>query len=122
MLLLTALALGATLLSPVRSTGGAVDDLDYELLAWLAAGHSIFRPTEAAADCEQPFLALVARLLRLRDQGLVAFLDGHVAQTESGTYLMVGPVQLTPAGVAALEKDRRLGARPPWAGPLPWRS
>jgi hypothetical protein len=77
-----------------------VDDLDYELLAWLEGGHFIFWPQEVAAGCDQPFLAVVARLLRLRDQGLVAFLDSHVAKTESGTYLMVGPVQLRPAAIA----------------------
>ena len=100
-----------------------MDDLEYEVLAWLAAGNKVFRPREAIAHAEEAFRAAVAVLTRLRDRGLVSYLDGHVAQTESGIYLMVGPVQLTPAGESALKRDRSLGARPPWAHrPLPWRS
>ena len=100
-----------------------VDDLEYEVLAWLAGGNKVFRPREAVAHDEEAFRAVVAVLGRLRERGLIGYLDGHVAHTESGIYLMVGPVQLTPAGGLALERDRSLGGRPPWAhGPLPWRS
>jgi hypothetical protein len=100
-----------------------VDDLEYEVLAWLAAGNKVFRPREAIAQAEEAFRAVVAVLDRLRERGLVSYLDGHIAHTESGIYLMVGPVGLTPTGELALERDRSLGARPPWAhGPLPWRS
>jgi hypothetical protein len=104
-------------------TDSTVDDLEYEVLAWLAAGNKVFRPREATARAEEAFRSVIAVLDRLRDRGLLSYLDAHVARTESGIYLMVGPVQLTPAGESALERDRSLGARPPWAhGPLPWRS
>ena len=100
-----------------------MDDLEYEVLAWLGAGNKVFRPREATAEAEEAFRGVIAVLERLRDRGLLGYLDGHVAQTESGIYLMVGPVQLTPAGVSALDRDRSLGGRPPWThGPLPWRS
>jgi hypothetical protein len=100
-----------------------VDDLEYEVLAWLGAGNQVFRPREATAQAEEAFRGVIAVLDRLRDRGLLTYLDGHVGRTESGIYLMVGPVELTPAGVSTLERDRSLGARPSWAhGPLPWRS
>jgi hypothetical protein len=66
---------------------------------------------------------VVMRLVRLRDREQVSYLDGNVTTTEAGIYLMVGPVQLTPAGKAMLERDQRLGPRPPRSRePLPWRS
>jgi hypothetical protein len=114
---------------PMAITGGLtwseelVDDLEYEVLAWLGAGNKMFRPREVTVQAEEAFRGVIAVLNRLRDRALLSYLDAHVAQTESGIYLMVGPVQLTPAGVSALERDRSLGARPSWAhGPLPWRS
>ena len=62
-------------------------------------------------------------LAQLRERGQVDYLEGHVTRTEAGIYLMIGPVQLTPAGKAALERDRRLGPRPQRSGALvPWRS
>jgi hypothetical protein len=100
-----------------------VDDLDYEMLSWLAAGNSVFRPREATHEAEEAFREVVVRLVRLRDREQVSYLDGHVTTTKAGIYLMVGPVQLTPAGKAMLEHDQRLGPRPPRSGdPLPWRS
>jgi len=82
----------------------------------------VFQPREAAQENEDAFLAVVALLGRLREQGLVDYIEAHVSQTESGRFLKVGPVQLTPDGKAALEHDRRLGPRPrcPDAKP-PWR-
>jgi hypothetical protein len=100
-----------------------VDDLDYEMLHWLAAGNSVFRPREATREAEEAFREVVMRLVRLRDREQVSYLDGHVTTTEAGIYLMVGPVQLTPDGKAMLERDQRLGPRPPRSGDsLPWRS
>ena len=32
-----------------------VDDLDYEMLSWLAAGNSVFRPREATHEAEEAF-------------------------------------------------------------------
>ena len=99
-----------------------MDPLTYELLSWLAAGNAVFRPREATAQAEQAFREVVERLRRLREAGLVTYLEGHVSQTKSGIYLAVGPVLLTEAGRSSLERDRRLGDRPPWSGGmLPWR-
>lgn len=99
-----------------------MDDLTFEVLSWISAGNTIFRPREATRDAEEDFRGLVALLQRLRDQGLITYMNGHVTQTGSGIYLMVGPVSLAPAGGAALERDRRSGERPPWTGQaLPWR-
>ncbi len=100
-----------------------VVDLDSEMLSWLAAGNSVFRPREATHEAEDAFREVVMRLVRLRDREQVGYVDGHVTTTEAGIYLMVGPVQLTPAGNAMLERDQRLGPRPPRSGdPIPWRS
>ncbi len=99
-----------------------MDDLSYEVLSWVSAGNAVFRPREATRDSEEDFRGLISILHRLREQGLLSYLNGHVTQTGSGIYLMVGPVFLTPAGAAALERDRRSGERPPRRGdPLPWR-
>lgn len=99
-----------------------MDDLTYEVLSWLTTGNSVFRPREATLDAEEAFRGVVSLLHQLRDKGLVSYLDGHVTQTESGIYLMIGPVHLTPAGSSALERDYRSGERSPRAGdPLPWR-
>ena len=110
-------------------TGGSlriwssVDDLDYELLAWLALGTACFRPREAIQEAEEAFPVVVEHLGALRDHGLVKYRNEHVTTTESGIFLGVGPVQLTPAGKDALEHDQRLGPRPPRSGGLlPWRS
>ena len=52
------------------------------------------------------------RLVRLRDREHVSYLDGHVTKTGSGIYLMVGPVQLTAEGKAALARDQEPGTSP----------
>jgi hypothetical protein len=98
-----------------------MDDLTYELLAWIAAGNRVVRPREATADAEEEFRGVVFALSALRQAGLVAYQDGHVSRTASGVYLAVGPVSLTPEGEAALKRDAELGTRPPWSGTLPWR-
>ncbi len=90
-----------------------MDDIEYQLLAWLEAGHSVFRPLENTVSAKQEFQDTVARLLELRERGLVQFSEGRIGRTAAGEYLMVGPCDLTPAGRSALERDRRLGPRPP---------
>ena len=45
-----------------------MDDLIYEILAWLAGGHSVFRPREATEEAEEAFRPVVAVLARLRDR------------------------------------------------------
>jgi hypothetical protein len=100
-----------------------VNDLEYEMLSWLAAGISVFRPREATREAEEAFREAVQLLGALRDRGLVDYRNEHVTTTESGIFLGVGPVQLTPAGKEALERDHRLGPRPlrP-SDSVPWRS
>ncbi len=88
-----------------------MDSLSYELLAWLDAGNSVFRPRGATRDAEEQFREVVALLARLREKGFVDYLDRHVARGSSGIYLMVGPVQLTGEGKAALECDCSFGPR-----------
>jgi hypothetical protein len=66
----------------MATTGGPtwseepVDDLEYEALAWLAAGNKVFRPREATARDEEAFRAVIPVLGRLRQRGLVSYLDG----------------------------------------------
>ena len=98
-----------------------MDPLTYQLLSWLAAGNRVLRPQDAAAEAQEEFREVVQTLGRLRDNGWVTYLSGHISETASGTYLAVGPVILTAQGETALLRDRRLGARPPWRGTLPWR-
>ena len=101
---------------------GAMDDLTYEVLSWLAAGNSVFMPRESTAHGEEAFRGVEPLLHRLRDQRLITYVDGHITQTQSGIYLIVGPVHLTPDGRSALERDLRSGERPQWKGEaLPWR-
>lgn len=90
-----------------------MNDVEYELLAWLEAGHSVFRPVEGTTSAKQEFQDTVARLLGLRERGLVQFSDGRIGRTEAGEYLLIGPCDLTPAGRLALERDRSLGPRSP---------
>ena len=85
--------------------------------------NSVFRPREATREAEEAFSGVVEHLGALRDQGLVKYRNEDVTMTESGIFLGVGPVQLTPAGKDALEHDQRLGLRPSrFGGLLPWRS
>jgi hypothetical protein len=98
-----------------------MEQLTHELLAWLAAGNGVLRPRESTAEAEEEFREVVVALRRLRENGLVTSLNGHVSETTSGIFLAVGPVLLTPAGEQALERDSQAEARPPWPGPLPWR-
>jgi hypothetical protein len=98
-----------------------MEQLTHELLAWLAAGNGVLRPRESTAEAEEEFREVVVALRRLRENGLVTYLNGHVSETTSGIFLAVGPVLLTPAGELALKRAYRNGDRPPWPGPLPWR-
>ena len=72
----------------------------------------MFRPREATREAEEAFREVVALLARLRESEQVDYVESHVTRTEAGVYLAVGPVELTPAGKAALERDQRLGPRP----------
>jgi hypothetical protein len=100
----------------------AVKDLEYEVLAWLASGHSVFSPPDRSDAGYAAFIETVDVLMLLRDRGWVGFPDGRLARTSGGTYVALGPVDLTTMGRAALERDRRLGERPPLEKPLPWHT
>jgi hypothetical protein len=89
-----------------------MDSLEYDVLSYLEAGRSIFRPRDLSREAQQAFVELMGLLIRLRREGHVQFPDGRVSQTAAGTYLAVGPVDLTDAGRAAVMQDRRLGERP----------
>ncbi|CAN5753029.1 hypothetical protein BH24GEM1_BH24GEM1_16480 [soil metagenome] len=99
-----------------------MDELTYELLTWLNAGRTVLRPAESTEEGMEAFRGLLMLLTRLRDGGLVQFADRRVTKTEAGMPLMVSPVDLTPKGKAALERDRALGPRLPFQGVHPWRA
>ena len=99
-----------------------MDPLSYQILSWLTSGKAVFRPCAATAEAQAEFREVVQALGHLRDKGWVTYQSAHVSETASGIYLAVGPVLLTPQGESALQRDRRVGARPPWPGTLPWRA
>jgi hypothetical protein len=88
-----------------------MDDEDYRLLARIERGESVFRATESTPEARQQFQTTVARLIELRQRGWIRFSDGRVSQSQDGTYIAVGPCDLTPKGADVLERDRRLGPR-----------
>ena len=98
-----------------------MDQLTLELLAWIGAGNGVVRPREPTAQGEEEFREVVVALRRLREDGLVTYLNGHVSETTSGISPAIGPVLLTPGGELALERARQAGARPTWRGTLPWQ-
>jgi hypothetical protein len=100
-----------------------VTNLEYQVLAWLAAGNGVFRPRDATLQAEETFREVVVLLARLRTKGLLDYQDRHVMKGQSGIHLMVGPVKLTPEGKAELERDRQLGSRPSrLVESMPWRA
>jgi hypothetical protein len=90
-----------------------MEQIDFDLLCRLEAGESVFQPAGQTEDTRELFAQTVERLLQLRDRGLVRFPEGRIAMNAQGAYLMVGPCDLTEAGRRAIERDRRLGPRPP---------
>jgi hypothetical protein len=89
-----------------------MDDEEFRLLARIECGDSVFRPTEQTPEARQSFHTTVARLLELRSSGWIRLPEGRISRGEDGTYMMVGPCDLTAAGIEALKQDRRLGPRP----------
>jgi hypothetical protein len=97
-----------------------LSDLEYDLLAYLDAGHSVLRPVDGAGG-DSNFLKTLEALARLRERGYVKFPDTRMSKTETGVYLYIGPVDLTEAGLAALRRDRLLGERPPGGYDRMWK-
>ncbi len=85
----------------------SLSDAEIRLLALCERGHT-YRPSDAEGE---DFDALVERLRRLRDRGLLRLDEGRFMVSQAGRYLMAGPCDLTEAGRRALEQDRRLGPR-----------
>jgi hypothetical protein len=98
-----------------------MDSLEYEVLSYLEAGCSVFRPRELSHDAQQSFVEVLGLLLRLRREGHVEFADSRISKTGRGTYLALGPVHLTDAGRAALAQDRRRAQRPGRSYDRLWR-
>ncbi len=88
-----------------------MDSLEYEVLSYLEAGRSMFRPRDLSHEAQRSFGEALGLLLRLRREGHVEFADSRVSKTQLGTYLALGPVELTDVGRAALAQDRRRGLR-----------
>lgn len=93
-----------------------MDQADFELLEMIERGRNVFKPTDPSAESRAAFQHTLDQLLRLRETGLVRLQDGRIMRAKDGSYLMAGPCDLTPAGIAALAKDRSLGQRPPQGG------
>ena len=93
-----------------------VDQTDYDLLSLIERGGHVFRPKGRWTEGRAAFQALVEHLLHLRAIGLIRLPEGRLMRAEDGSYLMAGPCDLTPAGIAALSQDRSLGPRPPQGG------
>jgi hypothetical protein len=89
-----------------------VDQTDYDLLTRIEQGGHTFKPEDRTPEARAAFQGTVERLLHLRGIGLIRLPEGRLMRTASGEYLLAGPADLTPAGVAALSKDRSLGPRP----------
>jgi hypothetical protein len=75
----------------VWANGGGMDSLEYEVLSYLEAGRSIFRPRDLSRGAQQALVELMELLIRLRREGHVQFPNGRVSKTSAGTYLAVGP-------------------------------
>ena len=93
-----------------------MENTDFELLEKMENGGHVFRPQDTSDVGRAAFQHAVDRLLLLRDVGLLRLLDSRLMRAPDGSCLMAGPCDLTPAGVAALTDDHRLGPRPPVSG------
>jgi hypothetical protein len=90
----------------------AMDQLDFDILTRIESGKGVFRPAALTQEAREAFQVLAARIIALRDQGLIRLLDSRIARNTEGLVMIVGPCDLTHAGREALERDRRLGPRP----------
>jgi hypothetical protein len=89
-----------------------MNDEEYRLLARIERGDSVFRPAGPAGEERAAFQQTVAQLLQLRQRGWIRLPEGRIGRSKDGSYIVVGPCDLTPDGIEALRQDRRLGPRP----------
>ena len=89
--------------------GHHLSDAEIELLGRLEAGEHTFRRGTNSAPGRLE--AIIATLGTLRQKGLVRFPDSRVMTREDGSFLAVGPCDLTADGREALARDRALGPR-----------
>lgn len=88
-----------------------MDQTEYDILVRIERGGQVFRPDSRSPEDRAAFQVVVDHLLRLRGTGLIRLPEGRLMRAQDGSYLMAGPCDLTPAGIAALAKDRSLGPR-----------
>ena len=105
-----------TVRSLLNGDSGSMEHADLELLEQIEKGGRVFRPRDNSDVSRAAFRVTVARLLSLRALGLVRLLDARLMRAADGAYLLAGPCDLTPTGVAALRYDRQLRPRPPVEG------
>jgi hypothetical protein len=79
-----------------------MDPVEYAVLAWVESGHAMFQPTEPTEAERQAFQRTAARLLDLRERGLIQVAAVHISPIDSGHYLRLGPCVLSTEGRAAL--------------------
>ncbi len=88
-----------------------MDDWDYRLLTWLESGHPVFQSAEPTDAARQEFQRTAARVLKLRERGLIHVVAAHISRTGAGDYLRIGPCVLSADGKAALVSYRQLRRR-----------
>jgi hypothetical protein len=69
-----------------------MDPVEYAVLAWVESGHAMFQPTEPTEAERQAFQRTAARLLDLRERGLVEVAPRTSARPDPGTISRSAPV------------------------------
>jgi hypothetical protein len=90
------------IMSPKSDREKDVDPAEYALLAWVESGHGVFQPAEPTEAERQAFQRTAARLLDLRERGLIQVAAAHISRSGSGHYLRIGPCALSVEGRTAL--------------------
>ena len=87
--------------------GRPLDVVDYHLLTRVESGNRVFQPAEPTDAARQLFQHTAARVLDLRERGLVHVAAAHISRMGTGDYLRVGPCVLSGQGKAARDTGRR---------------
>jgi hypothetical protein len=88
-----------------------VTQAEYDVLAAIEEGTSVFRPQDVGPGIEAAFERTFEVLLALRSQGWIRLPDGRIARDRAGRVMLAGPCDLTDAGRRALAQERQLGPR-----------